>query len=72
MEARTDTDKRNTAPHKRPVKLLAPIYNGVAAGLALVFVGNGVRTLLMEWRCVSSFFLVAGGLGPSQPLANFF
>ncbi|TEB25063.1 hypothetical protein FA13DRAFT_1637964 [Coprinellus micaceus] len=40
----------NTAPHKRPVKLLAPIYNGVAAGLALVFVGNGVRTLLMEWR----------------------
>ncbi|KAF5339551.1 hypothetical protein D9611_011423 [Ephemerocybe angulata] len=35
---------------KRPVKLYAPVYNGLAAGLALVFIGNGVRTLLMEWR----------------------
>ncbi|EAU86690.2 hypothetical protein CC1G_06451 [Coprinopsis cinerea okayama7 len=34
----------------RPVKLYSPIYNGIAAGMALVFVGNGIRTLLMEWR----------------------
>ena len=35
---------------KRPVKMLSPVYNGIAAGMALVFVGNGLRTLLMEWR----------------------
>ncbi|TFK24102.1 hypothetical protein FA15DRAFT_593031 [Coprinopsis marcescibilis] len=40
---------------KRPVKLYAPAYNGLAAGLALVFVGNGVRTLLMEWRLDGDF-----------------
>jgi len=34
------------------------MYNGVTAGLALVFVGNGVRTLLMEWRCAFAFFLL--------------
>lgn len=34
---------------KRPVKMYAPIYNGLAAGLALFFIGNGLRTLLMEW-----------------------
>ncbi|KAJ3536670.1 hypothetical protein NMY22_g5926 [Coprinellus aureogranulatus] len=40
----------SASPSKRPVKLYAPIYNGIAAGLALVFIGNGIRTLLMEWR----------------------
>ncbi|KAF8191309.1 glycosyl transferase family group 2-domain-containing protein [Pholiota molesta] len=34
---------------RRPVRLYAPLYNGLAAGLALVFVGNALRTLLMEW-----------------------
>jgi len=34
---------------RRPVRLYAPLYNGLAAGLAMVFVGNSVRTLLMEW-----------------------
>ncbi|KAH9061174.1 glycosyl transferase family group 2-domain-containing protein, partial [Lactarius vividus] len=37
-------------PEKRPVVLYAPLYNGIAAGLSLVFVGNGVKTLLVEWR----------------------
>lgn len=47
----SDWDSTGTRrPLKRPTKLLAPIYNGIAAGLALVFVGNGLRTLLMEWR----------------------
>ncbi|KAH9479119.1 hypothetical protein JR316_0007698 [Psilocybe cubensis] len=34
---------------RRPVRLYAPLYNGLAAGIALVFVGNSFRTLLMEW-----------------------
>lgn len=33
----------------REVKLYAPVYNGLAAGLALVFIGNGVKTLLREF-----------------------
>ncbi|KAF9561703.1 hypothetical protein CPC08DRAFT_722637 [Agrocybe pediades] len=38
-----------TGEERRPVRLYAPLYNGLAAGLAMVFVGNGVKTLLMEW-----------------------
>ncbi|KJA18241.1 hypothetical protein HYPSUDRAFT_169359 [Hypholoma sublateritium FD-334 SS-4] len=37
------------AGERRPVRLYAPLYNGLAAGIALVFVGNALRTLLMEW-----------------------
>ncbi|KAF8269451.1 glycosyl transferase family group 2-domain-containing protein [Lactarius quietus] len=37
-------------PEKRPTMLYASLYNGLAAGLAIVFIGNGVKTLLVEWR----------------------
>ncbi|KAI0288324.1 glycosyl transferase family group 2-domain-containing protein [Russula brevipes] len=37
-------------PEKRQVMLYAPLYNGIAAGLSIIFVGNGVKTLLVEWR----------------------
>jgi cellulose synthase/poly-beta-1,6-N-acetylglucosamine synthase-like glycosyltransferase len=37
-------------PEKRPAMLYAPLYNGLAAGLAIVFIGNGVKNLLVEWR----------------------
>ncbi|KAI9451846.1 glycosyl transferase family group 2-domain-containing protein [Russula earlei] len=37
-------------PEKRQTMLYSPLYNGLAAGLSLVFVGNGVKTLLIEWR----------------------
>ncbi|KAJ3771955.1 putative glycosyltransferase family 2 protein [Lentinula raphanica] len=33
----------------RQLALYAPIYNGLAAGLALVFIGNGVRVLVREF-----------------------
>ncbi|KAF5344836.1 hypothetical protein D9757_014091 [Collybiopsis confluens] len=33
----------------RKVALYAPIYNGLAAGLAVVFIGNGLRTILREY-----------------------
>ncbi|EPQ51585.1 hypothetical protein GLOTRDRAFT_140976 [Gloeophyllum trabeum ATCC 11539] len=36
------------APEERPVRILAPIYNGIAAGLALFFIGNGISILLQE------------------------
>ncbi|KAF9524935.1 glycosyl transferase family group 2-domain-containing protein [Crepidotus variabilis] len=36
--------------HPRPTPLYSPLYNGLAAGMAVVFIGNGVKTLLLEWR----------------------
>ncbi|GAW01017.1 glycosyltransferase family 2 protein [Lentinula edodes] len=33
----------------RKLALYAPLYNGLAAGLALVFIGNGVRVLIREF-----------------------
>ncbi|KAJ4465161.1 putative glycosyltransferase family 2 protein [Lentinula edodes] len=33
----------------RKLALYAPLYNGLAAGLALVFIGNGVRVLVREF-----------------------
>jgi len=40
---------------KRPVRLYAPLYNGLAAGIALVFIGNAAKTLLMEWKLDGDF-----------------
>ncbi|KAF5373657.1 hypothetical protein D9758_000695 [Tetrapyrgos nigripes] len=36
-------------PKPRKAALYAPVYNGLAAALALLFLGNGVRTLLREF-----------------------
>ncbi|TFY58219.1 hypothetical protein EVG20_g8236 [Dentipellis fragilis] len=33
-------------PERRPAMLYAPVYNGIAAGLSLVYCGNGVRRLV--------------------------
>ncbi|KAL0959386.1 hypothetical protein HGRIS_014637 [Hohenbuehelia grisea] len=33
----------------RPAMLYAPLYNGLAAGIAFIFIGNGIKTLLQEW-----------------------
>ncbi|OSD07696.1 hypothetical protein PYCCODRAFT_1357854 [Trametes coccinea BRFM310] len=35
-------------PERRRPMLLAPIYNGLAAGLSLFFIGNGINVLLQE------------------------
>ncbi|PFH51644.1 hypothetical protein AMATHDRAFT_191111 [Amanita thiersii Skay4041] len=45
----TTDDPEEVAPERRPIRLYAPLYNGLAAGLAFVFVGNGIRTLIQEW-----------------------
>ncbi|KAI6045766.1 hypothetical protein EDC04DRAFT_2888786 [Pisolithus marmoratus] len=35
--------------------LFASIYNGFAVGLAIVFMGNGVKVLMQEWRLDGQF-----------------
>ncbi|KAJ7058150.1 glycosyl transferase family group 2-domain-containing protein [Mycena amicta] len=40
---------------RRDAKLYAPIYNGLAAGLSFVFIGNGIKTLLQEWSLDGEF-----------------
>ncbi|KAJ7489449.1 glycosyl transferase family group 2-domain-containing protein [Mycena latifolia] len=44
---------------RRAAKLYAPVYNGLAAGLSFVFIGSGVKTLLMEWSLDGSFIRFA-------------
>jgi hypothetical protein len=48
-------DLEGYGEEKRPIRLYAPLYNGLAAGIAVVFVGNGVRTLLVEWTLDNDF-----------------
>ncbi|KAI0827193.1 glycosyl transferase family group 2-domain-containing protein [Trametes gibbosa] len=43
----TYADVEAGAERRRPM-LLAPIYNGLAAGLSIFFIGNGVNILLQE------------------------
>ncbi|EIW76066.1 hypothetical protein CONPUDRAFT_158837 [Coniophora puteana RWD-64-598 SS2] len=55
-------DTADVGPEKRPTMVYAPIYNGLAAGLSMLYMGNAVRTLIMEWRLdgqFSRFALVA-------------
>ncbi|EDQ99846.1 uncharacterized protein LACBIDRAFT_192205 [Laccaria bicolor S238N-H82] len=44
---------------RRKIKLYSPLYSGLAAGAAVVFVGNGVRTLLVEWTLDGDFIRFA-------------
>ncbi|KAI0055571.1 hypothetical protein BV25DRAFT_1833092 [Artomyces pyxidatus] len=37
-------------PEKRKAMLYAPFYNGVAAALSFIYVGNGIKILIVEWR----------------------
>lgn len=46
-----DDERKNP----RPVMLYAPVYNGLAAGLAAIFVGTGLKTLLVQWRLDGDF-----------------
>ncbi|KAH7890394.1 glycosyl transferase family group 2-domain-containing protein [Phlebopus sp. FC_14] len=46
----SEVEKGNQEPLRRPTMLYAPIYNGLSAGLAIVFMGNGVKIVLQEWQ----------------------
>jgi hypothetical protein len=48
-----------TEPEARPARLFAPFYNGIAAGLSFVFIGNGVRLLIREWLLDGDFIRFA-------------
>ncbi|KAG1781357.1 glycosyl transferase family group 2-domain-containing protein [Suillus placidus] len=45
-----DPEKSSQKQFARPIMLYAPVYNGLAAALAFVFIGNGLTTLLSEFR----------------------
>lgn len=42
-------DAEADGPESRPIRLFAPIYGGLGAGLSLFFVGSGVNILVREW-----------------------
>ncbi|OBZ77183.1 Glucans biosynthesis glucosyltransferase H [Grifola frondosa] len=48
-----------TGPEARRAVLLAPIYNGLAAGLSIFFIGNGVEILLEEFQLDGTFIRFA-------------
>ncbi|KAL0574641.1 hypothetical protein V5O48_007337 [Marasmius crinis-equi] len=52
-------DSEKDSPSHRPTMLYAPLYNGIAAGLAIFFIGNGMRTLLFEFFMDGSFMRFA-------------
>ncbi|KAJ7113089.1 glycosyl transferase family group 2-domain-containing protein [Mycena epipterygia] len=46
-----DVEKMSTSGREaRPIRLFAPFYGGLGAGLALFFVASGLSMLLNEWR----------------------
>ncbi|KAJ7058515.1 glycosyl transferase family group 2-domain-containing protein [Mycena amicta] len=46
-----DLEKQSTSGREaRPIRLFAPFYGGLGAGLSLFFVGSGLEMLLTEWR----------------------
>ncbi|EPQ53060.1 hypothetical protein GLOTRDRAFT_107162 [Gloeophyllum trabeum ATCC 11539] len=46
-EEQTDVEKGTREP--RPIRLFAPIYNGLGIALSIFFIGSGVSMLLSEW-----------------------
>lgn len=40
---------------KRSVQMYSPVYNGLAAALALVFIGNGMKIIFQEWTLDGSY-----------------
>lgn len=46
-------------PEARPIRLFAPIYGGLGAGLSLFFIGSGTNILVREWMLDGSFIRFA-------------
>ncbi|KAF8551621.1 hypothetical protein OG21DRAFT_1417653 [Imleria badia] len=45
----SECEKADQEPSRRTVVLYAPVYNGIAAGLAALFMGNGIKILVQEY-----------------------
>ncbi|KAI0087250.1 glycosyl transferase family group 2-domain-containing protein [Irpex rosettiformis] len=54
-----DDEVLEGVPEKRPEMLLAPITNGLAFGLSIFFIGNGINTILIEWQLDGEFIRFA-------------
>ncbi|KAF4566319.1 hypothetical protein EYR36_011738 [Pleurotus pulmonarius] len=54
-----EDDVERGAPEKRPAMLYAPVYNGIAAAMAFLFIGNGLKILLQEWTMDGAFLRFA-------------
>ncbi|KAI0684990.1 glycosyl transferase family group 2-domain-containing protein [Cytidiella melzeri] len=50
-----DEESLEGIPEKRPAMVIAPITNGLAFGLSVFFVGNGISTILVEWQLDGNF-----------------
>ncbi|KAF7334603.1 Glyco-trans-2-like domain-containing protein [Mycena venus] len=63
--APADAEKQESSGREeRPIRLFAPFYGGLGAGLSLFFLASGLTTLLAEWRLdhdYSRFGLMATG-----------
>lgn len=46
---RTDLEAGDDEPDPRPIRLFAPIYGGLGAGMSLFFIGSGVNVLIQEY-----------------------
>ncbi|KAK7472064.1 hypothetical protein VKT23_000178 [Stygiomarasmius scandens] len=57
--ATDDSDVEDSAPKPRKIVLYAPLYNGLAAALAMLFVGNGVKALVREMLLDGGFIRFA-------------
>ncbi|EMD36048.1 hypothetical protein CERSUDRAFT_115962 [Gelatoporia subvermispora B] len=48
VSSKDDVEKSADGPSPRPIRLFAPVYNGLGAALSLFFVFTGVDTLIQE------------------------
>ena len=44
-----DVESGSDTPEPRPIRLLAPVYGGLGAGMSFFFIGSGVDILVREW-----------------------
>ncbi|KAH8113145.1 glycosyl transferase family group 2-domain-containing protein [Phellopilus nigrolimitatus] len=44
-----DYEAGEDGPEARPIRLFAPIYGGLGAGMSIFFVGSGINIMVQEW-----------------------
>ncbi|KAI0919925.1 hypothetical protein AcV5_001863 [Taiwanofungus camphoratus] len=48
VSAKEDVEKTAEGPSIRPVRLFAPVYNGLGAALSIFFIASGINVLIQE------------------------
>ncbi|GJE95303.1 glycosyl transferase family group 2-domain-containing protein [Phanerochaete sordida] len=59
VSTKEDVEKAAEAPSRRPTRLIAPFYCGIAVALAIYFVGSGISILIVESVLDGSFIRFA-------------